>query len=93
MLQIISNGKTIGLDGNCIRKETKTMKVKQWIQKHKREIIVGTLAACGTAAYFLIKDKKIKGLKAGVQLSLDLINGDEDADFYGFRSKMMYIQI
>lgn len=62
-------------------------KAKQWIQKHKKEIIVGALAAGGTAAYFLIKDKKNKGLKAGVHLIFEFINGDEDADFYGLRSK------
>lgn len=62
-------------------------KVKAWLKEHKKELIVGVLAAGGTAAYFLIRDKKIKGLKAGVRLSFELINGDEDADFYGLRSK------
>ena len=34
------------------------MKVKQWIKDHKKEIIVGAVAAGGTALYFMVKEKE-----------------------------------
>lgn len=62
-------------------------KVKQWVKDHKKEIIIGAVAAGGTALYFLGKEKKIKGVKAGLRLSFEFLNGEEDGDYYGLRSK------
>lgn len=62
-------------------------KIKQWIKDHKKEIIVGTVAAGGTALYFLVKEKKIKGIKAGLRLSLQFLDGENDEDYYNPRSE------
>ena len=62
-------------------------KVKQWMKDHKKEIIIGVVAAGGTALYFLRKEKKIKGIKAGLRLSFEFLDGGRDEDFYGLRSK------
>lgn len=62
-------------------------KIKQWMKDHKKEIIVGAVAAGGTALYFLRKEKKIKGVKAGLRLSFEFLDGGEDEDYYGLRSK------
>lgn len=62
-------------------------KVKQWMKDHKKEIIIGVVAAGGTALYFLRKEKKIKGVKAGLRLSFEFLDGEEDGDYYGLRSK------
>lgn len=56
-------------------------KVKQWIKIHKREIIIGALAAGGTAAYFLLKEKKVQGLNATLRLSLDFME-KEDGEIF-----------
>ena len=61
-------------------------KVKQWVKDHKKEIIIGAVAG-GTALYFLGKEKKIKGVKAGLRLTFEFLNGEEDGDYYGLRSK------
>lgn len=63
------------------------MKVKQWIQKHKKEIIVGSVAAGGTALYFMSKEKKLKGIRAGLRLSFEFLNGKEDDDYFPGRLK------
>ena len=62
-------------------------KVKQWVKDHKKEIIIGAVAAGGTALYFLGKEKNIKGVKAGLRLSFEFLDGEEDGDYYGLRSK------
>lgn len=62
-------------------------KVKQWMKDHKKEIVVFVVAAGGTALYFLGKEKKIKGVKAGLRLSFEFLDGEEDGDYYGLRSK------
>lgn len=62
-------------------------KVKQWVKDHKKEIIIGAVAAGGTALYFLGKEKKIKGVKTGLRLTFELLNGEEDGDYYGLQSK------
>lgn len=62
-------------------------KVKQWVKDHKKEIIVGAVAAGGTALYFLGKEKKIKGVKTGLRLTFEFLNGEEDGDYYGLQSK------
>ena len=62
-------------------------KIKQWVKDHKKEIIIGAVAAGGTALYFLGKEKKIKGVKTGLRLSFEFLNGEEDGDYYGLRSK------
>lgn len=61
-------------------------KVKQWIKDHKKEIIICVVTAGGTALYFLKKEKKIKGVKAGLRLSFEFLDGVEDEDYYGLRS-------
>lgn len=58
-------------------------KVKQWMKDHKKEIIVCVAAAGGTALYFMRKEKKIKGIKAGLRLTFGFSNGGEDVDYYG----------
>ena len=62
-------------------------KVKQWMKDHKKEIVVGVVAAGGTALYFLGKRGKIKGVKAGLRLSFRFLDGEEDGDPYGIQSK------
>lgn len=62
-------------------------KVKQWMKDHKKEIIIGVVAAGGTALYFLGKGGKIKGVKAGLRLSFGFLDGEEDGDYYGIQSK------
>ena len=62
-------------------------KVKQWMKDHKKEIVVGAVAAGGTALYFLGKGEKIKGVKAGLRLSFRFLDGEEDGDPYGIQSK------
>lgn len=62
-------------------------KVKQWMKDHKKEIVVFVVAAGGTALYFLGKEKKIKGVKAGLRLSFEFLDGGENEDYYGFQSK------
>lgn len=65
-------------------------KVKQWIKDHKKEVIIGVVAAGGTALYFLVKEEKIKGVKAGLRLTFEFLNGEEDGEYehdYGLRSK------
>ena len=57
-------------------------KVKQWMKDHKKEIIIGVVAAGGTALYFLRKEKKIKGVKAGLRLSFKFLDGEKDGDYY-----------
>lgn len=61
-------------------------KVKQWMKDHKKEIVVFVVAAGGTALYFLGKEKKIKGVKAGLKLSFEFLDGEEDGDYYGLQS-------
>ena len=61
-------------------------KVKQWMKDHKKEIVVFVVAAGGTALYFLGKEKKIKGVKAGLRLSFEFLDGEEDGDYYGLQS-------
>lgn len=61
-------------------------KIKQWVKDHKKEIIVGAVTAGGTTLYFLSKKKKIEGIKCGLRLSFELLNGEKDEDYYGFRS-------
>lgn len=63
------------------------MKVKQWIKDHKKEIIVGAVAAGGTALYFMAKEKKI-GVKAGINLSLRFLDGiNNEEECFGWCSK------
>ena len=62
-------------------------KVKQWMKDHKKEIIVCAVTAGGTSLYFLRKEKKIKGVKAGLRLSFKFLNSEEDGDPYGIQSK------
>ena len=62
-------------------------KVKQWMKDHKKEIVVFVVAAGGTALYFLGKEKKIKGVKAGLRLSFEFLDGEEDGDYYDIQSK------
>ena len=62
-------------------------KVKQWMKDHKKEIVVFVVAAGGTALYFLGKREKIKGVKARLRLSFRFLDGEEDGDPYGIRSK------
>lgn len=62
-------------------------KVKQWMKDHKKEIIIGVAAAGGTALYFLGREKKIKGVKAGLKLTFGFLDGEEDGDYYGLQSK------
>ena len=57
-------------------------KVKQWMKDHKKEIIVCVVAAGGTALYFLGKEKKIIGVKAGLRLSFEFLDGKEGEDYY-----------
>lgn len=62
-------------------------KVKQWIKDHKKEIIVGAVAAGGTALYFMAKEKKV-GVKAGINLSLRFLDGiNNEEECFGWRSK------
>ena len=61
-------------------------KVKQWMKDHKKEIVVFVVAAGGTALYFLGKEKKIKGVKAGLSLSFKFLDGEEDGDYYDLQS-------
>lgn len=61
--------------------------VKQWVKDHKKEIIVGVVAAGGMALYFIRKEKKIKGVEAGLRLTFGFLNGEEDGDYYALRSK------
>ena len=63
-------------------------KVKQWMKDHKKEIVVCVVAAGGTALYFLGKEKKIKGIKAGLRLSFEFLDSEEDGDPYGIKSKI-----
>ena len=63
-------------------------KVKQWMKDHKKEIVVFVVAAGGTALYFLGKEKKIKGVKAGLRLSFEFLDSEEDGDPYGIKSKI-----
>ena len=63
-------------------------KVKQWVKDHKKEIIIGAVAAGGTALYFLGKEKKIKGVKAGLRLYFEFLDSEEDEDPYGIKSKI-----
>lgn len=62
-------------------------KAKQWLKDHKKEIVVFIVAAGGTALYFLGKEKKIKGVKAGLRLTFGFLNEEEDGDYYDSRSK------
>lgn len=62
-------------------------KAKQWMKDHKKEIVVFVVAAGGTALYFLGKEKKIKGVKAGLKLSFEFLDGEGDGDYYSLRSK------
>ena len=63
-------------------------KVKQWMKDHKKEIVVFVVAAGGTALYFLEKRGKIKGVKAGLRLSFEFLDSEEDGDPYGIKSKI-----
>lgn len=63
-------------------------KVKQWMKDHKKEIIICVVAAGGTALYFLKKEKKIKGVKAGLRLSLEFLNDEENEDRWGFHTSL-----
>lgn len=64
-------------------------KVKTWFKEHKKEIIVGAVAAGGTALYFLFKDKKINIKTNGISLTLRLLNNElEDReDVLGYRRR------
>lgn len=59
--------------------------VKQWLKNHKKEVIICAVTAGGTALYFIEKEKKIKGVKAGLRLTFGFLEGDEDC--YDLRSK------
>lgn len=61
--------------------------VKQWIKDHKKEIIICVVAAGGTALYFIRKEKKIKGIKAGLRLTFGFLNEEEDGDYYDLKPK------
>lgn len=62
-------------------------KVKTWLKEHKKEIIVGAVAAGGTALYFLTKQKKV-GVKAGLNLTLRFLDGvEDDEECFGWRGK------
>lgn len=62
-------------------------KVKTWLKEHKKEIIVGALAAGGTALYLLARKKKV-GVKAGISLNLRFLEGaDYDEECFGWRGK------
>lgn len=54
---------------------------KQWLKDHKKEVIIASASAAGTAAIFLIKEKKIKGIRAGLRLSLEFLNGEGGDEF------------
>ena len=61
-------------------------KVKTWLKEHKKEIIVGAVAAGGTALYFFANQKKV-GVKAGLNLTLRFLDGiDNDDEYYGCRT-------
>ena len=62
-------------------------KVKPWMKDHKKEIVVFVVAAGGTTLYFLRKEKKIKGVEAGLRLSFKFLNSEEEGDPYGIQSK------
>ena len=62
-------------------------KVKQWMKDHKKEIVVCVVTAGETALYFLRKEKKIKGIKAGLRLTFGFLNEEEDGDYYGLQPK------
>lgn len=70
------------------------MKVKEWFKKHKKELIVGALAAGGTALYFMLKEKKV-GIKAGIKLNLQLLDGvaDENGYYGGHHKSDIYTNI
>lgn len=68
-------------------------KVKQWVKDHKKEIIVGAVAAGGTALYFLAKQKKITGFKAGLSLNLRFLEGDIDGCFEKNGSRDFYASV
>ena len=57
------------------------------MKDHKKEIIIGVVAAGGTALYFLGKEKKIKGVKAGLRLTFGFLSGEEGEDYYALQSK------
>lgn len=61
--------------------------VKQRIKDHKKEIIICVVAAGGAALYLIRKEKKIKGVKAGLRLSFEFLDSEEDGDPYGIQSK------
>lgn len=61
-------------------------KVKQWMKDHKKEIVICVVAAGGTALYFLRKEKKINDIKAGLRLTFEFLNGEEDGDYYSLLS-------
>ena len=62
-------------------------KVKQCMKDHKKEIVVFVVTAGGTALYFLGKEKKIKGIEAGLRLTFGFLNKEEDGDYYDSLSK------
>lgn len=62
-------------------------KVKQWMKDHKKEIIICVATAGGTALYFLRKEKKIKGVNAGLRLYFEFLDGEGDGNYYSLRSK------
>lgn len=66
-------------------------KIKIWFKKHKKEIIIGMVAAGGTALCFLVKEKKIKGVEARLNLSFQFLDGD--ADGYGYRDEGTHVHI
>lgn len=63
-------------------------KQRKWLKEHKREIIVGAAAVGGTALFFLVKDKKISGIRANANLTLRFLDGvDSEEDCFGWRGK------
>ena len=66
-------------------------KVKEWLKKHKKEIIVGVAAAGCTALYFLAKQKNV-GVKASLNVMLRFLDGEDDEQ-YGYHKNDVYSSI
>lgn len=64
------------------------MKIKTWLKNHKKEIIVGAMAAGGTTLFFLMKERNIKGIKCCLKLNLGFLKDLEDDDgYYGLHKR------
>lgn len=55
-------------------------KVKTWFSEHKKEIIIGALAAGGTAFYFVAKEKGFR-VQAVIRLTLRFLDGPNEDEF------------